>query len=146
MNEINKEINKKLEKLQKRGTILYGLIILIILFLIVSLIFEFSIIFMSFPLIILVTLILSPLIWDISKLNNDRDKYWALKEDAYTKGVLANLIDASPGIRDKMLIKFFDHHHDLGSAQLIANWNQPHTNVSNNVLLDKIMPFSKKTK
>ncbi len=89
-------------------------------------------------LVILITLVLSPLVWYIRLLRHDRDKYWALKEDAYTKGVLANLIDASPGIRDKMLKKFFDYNGKYNNAQLIANWGQPHTNISNNILLDKI--------
>ncbi|MDA8014944.1 MAG: tetratricopeptide repeat protein [Gammaproteobacteria bacterium] len=64
-----------------------------------------------------------PFIWQIRTLEKEEARLMALSQDAYTKGILANLINVNldPAIRKELLNKFFDHHAEHGSAQLIID-------------------------
>ena len=64
-----------------------------------------------------------PFIWQIRTLKQEEARLMALSQDAYTKGILANLINVNldPVIRKELLNKFFDHHAQHGSAQLIVD-------------------------
>ena len=76
-----------------------------------------------FPLITVLGLSISPLIWRIRTLNQEKSRLMALSQDAYTKGILANLINVNIGAenRKELLHKFFDHHTERGTAQLIVD-------------------------
>ena len=116
---IEGDIKRCLEELQKNAPYVCGGVALaILLFVFISGELGIGI----FPIVLLVGVILSPQFWRIRMLNRDKHKYWALREDAYTKGVLANLIDVEPEVRKELIGKFFDHHDKRGSAQLIADW------------------------
>ncbi|MDA8002800.1 MAG: tetratricopeptide repeat protein, partial [Alphaproteobacteria bacterium] len=59
-----------------------------------------------------------PFIWQIRTLKQEEARLMALSQDAYTKGILANLINVNLGAenRKELLHKFFDHHAQHGSA------------------------------
>ena len=90
-----------------------------------------------FPLITVLGLCLSPLIWRIRTLKQEKARLLALSHDAYTKGILANLInvdsDRDPEFRKELLHKFFDHHAQHGSAQLIVDLEKDGKSDSNPV-------------
>ena len=112
-------IKQQLKQLQHGAFVVFGVVI-IVAYLIRN--FENLGFAGILPIVFLGVLVLSPQFWRIRMLNRDKHKYWALREDAYTKGVLANLIDVEPEVRKELIGKFFDHHDKRGSAQLIADW------------------------
>ena len=64
-----------------------------------------------------------PFIWQIRTQKQENARWLALSKDAYTKGIMANLINANPdpAVRKELLHKFFDYHAEHGSAQLIID-------------------------
>ncbi|CAJ2376629.1 MAG: hypothetical protein IBGAMO2_400002 [Arenicellales bacterium IbO2] len=64
-----------------------------------------------------------PFIWQIRTLKQEEARLMALSQDAYTKGTLANLINVNLGEENQkeLLHKFFDHHAEHGTAQLIVD-------------------------
>ena len=71
--------------------------------------------FSVLPLVAMVSLALSTLIWHIRMLNLDKHKCWALREDALTNLTLARII-TSTGLRKELLERLFDHHTKRSSA------------------------------
>ena len=96
-----------------------------------------------FPFITVAGLCAFPLIWNIRTLKQEKSRLLALSEDAYTKGILANLInmnlDDLPH-RKELLHKFFDHHAEHGSAQLIIDLekNGKPDNDPTNILVQQL--------
>ncbi|MDA8022344.1 MAG: tetratricopeptide repeat protein [Gammaproteobacteria bacterium] len=81
-------------------------------------------IFIVLPLItVAVGLCASPFIWEINSLKKDEVRWMALDQDAYTKGEMVTVISADivPEAKKDLLLKFFDHHAQHGSAQLIID-------------------------
>ena len=80
-------------------------------------------IWLIFPLITAAGMCSFPFIWYIRTLKQQESRLMALSQDAYTKGILANLINVNigPENRKELLHKFFDHHTERGSAQLIVD-------------------------
>ena len=102
---------------------------------------EFSV-FVLFPLILMVTLILSPIAWKIRILNRRIEKLWALEEHSYSNYQLVTQLTATknddPDIRKELLKKFFDHHDKRGSSQLIADWDRTTEKDSNDNIIQTI--------
>ena len=107
---------------------------------------EFSV-FILLPLILTVTLILSPMAWRIRILNRKIEKLWALEEHSYSNSQLSAQLnecsDDDPNIRKELLKKFFDHHDKRGSSQLIADWDRPTEKDSNDNIVQTIANRSK---
>ena len=72
------------------------------------------------PLVAMVSLALSTLIWHIRMLNLDKHKYWALREDALANLTLARIV-TSTGLRKELLERLFDHHLKRSSTHPINN-------------------------
>ena len=70
------------------------------------------------PLVAMVSLALSTLIWHIRMLNLDKHKYWALREDALANLTLARII-TSTGLRKELLERLFDYHAKRSSVHPI---------------------------
>lgn len=82
-----------------------------------------------------ITLIISPFVWGIRVKIRDKDRLWALREDAYTKSILTRLIDAEQDVRAEMLLKYFDHHSKFSSTHLIlepSKKGDPHPDIIQN--------------
>ena len=76
-----------------------------------------------FPLITAVGLCSFPFIWRVRTDKQDILRLMVLMLDINTKSILASLINASPDpeTRKDLLHKFFEHHTQRGSAQLILD-------------------------
>ncbi len=98
--------------------------------------------FQFFPVTLLITLILTPLVWRLNYLKKEKDKVLALREDAYTKGLLALLVNADPDrsaeFRQKMIGKFFEHNSQHNTSEIIANWNKKDS-TSANTIIEKVV-------
>lgn len=129
---------KKYKKLGKKrswllGTlfvlsfVFYGALVFFIAYDIINLKSETGF-FKYVPITILITLILSSLVWAIRLVNIDRDRALALKEDAYTKGISTLLINTNStfpaAFKQEMTKKLFDYTTQHSTSEMIANWHK----------------------
>ena len=91
------------------------------------------------PFMLMGSVVLFPLLWHIRMLNRDKHKYWALREDAETKEILAAIVDGNPAYYKELLIQLFDHYDKRGSANLIADWSRADTGGDNPVSVENIL-------
>ena len=107
--------------------------------------------FQYLPITFVITIMLSSLLIIIRMLNIEIDKTLALREDAYTKGILALLTNSGPvndiEFRKKMIEKFFEYNSYDSTSNMIANWhkkdyNQDTAKLINNLDISKIKPNS----
>ena len=86
------------------------------------------------PFIVMGSLVLFPLVWHIRMLNRDKHKYWALREDAEAKEIMATIADGNPDHYKELLMRLFDHYDKRGSAHLIADWSRADTSGGNSIV------------
>ena len=97
------------------------------------------------PFMLTVSLVLFPVVWRIRMLNRDKHKYWALREDAEAKEILATIADGNPDHRKELLMRLFDHYDKRGSANIIADWNRADTGGDNPVSVENIISRAAKS-
>ena len=91
------------------------------------------------PFMLTVSLVLFPIVWHIRMLNRDKHKYWALREDAESKKILATIADGNPAYYKELLMRLFDHYDKRGSANIIADWNRADSGGDNPVSVENII-------
>ena len=91
------------------------------------------------PFILMGSLMLFPLVWHIRMLNRDKHKYWALREDAESKEILATIADGNPAYYKELLMLLFGHYDKRGSASIIADWSRADTGGDNPVSVENII-------
>ena len=84
--------------------------------------------FSLLPFILMGTLLLSPLVWIIRMLNRDKNKCWALREDALANISLASrIIKGNPTLRKELSERLFDHHDKRNNVSIIIDGNRADT-------------------
>ena len=91
------------------------------------------------PFILMGSLVLFPLVWHIRMLNRDKHKYWALREDAESKEILATIADGNPDHYKELLMLLFGHYDKRGSASIIADWSRADSGGDNPVSVENII-------
>ena len=91
------------------------------------------------PFILMGSLVLFPLVWHIRMLNRDKHKYWALREDAEAKEILATIADGNPDHYKELLMLLFGHYDKRGSASIIADWSRADSGGDNPVSVENII-------
>ena len=125
--EIEKDIEEKIGFLKNYS---FGVLSLVAVLVIAHIILGVCCSDLQFNILIILPLITVaaglcsvPLFWDINTLKKEKVRLMALSQDAYTKGEMVTVISADivPEAKKDLLLKFFDHHAQHGSAQLIID-------------------------
>ena len=123
---LSKQKEEAMEKIK-------NMVILSLVILTVYLLFILTtnkIILLSFlPALTMASLYLFPQIWSMRNIERDRSRYWALREDAYTKWILTlsahrlstDQLPISEEFRGKLLLKLFEHHNNSNTPNIILN-------------------------
>ncbi len=113
-----------------KDMVIQSLIILTVYLLCIFIFTTDKIILLSFlPALTMASLYLFPQIWSMRNIERDRNRYWALREDAYTKWILTlsahqssiNKLPISKEFREKLLLKLFEHHNNSNTPNIILN-------------------------